>query len=459
MNIKNNIDESLSFHDSIMALAEGSEFKQEEIVSIISEGLISIYKKKYNTQDNVQVIIGDGDVYLLATKKVVDKVVLDGMQIALEDALKIDPSIKLGNEIEIEEHPQDYGRQYMYSAFQLVKSRLNQLKFQKIKDEYDKKIGELILGYVVRRRGDTIYMDIGSFEAIMPVKAQIPKERLRPEDKVKVLLRSVEMDPRGHGLKVVVSRADKRFIEKLFEMEVPEIHDGTVKILTIARIPGVRTKVIVSTEREEVDPVGACVGLRGVRIQSIVRELGHERIDIVPYDEDLKTFIGKAFSPAKCLYIQINEESKSALVVIPDADLPTAIGKDGSNVKLTSQIVQYSIDLKPESSFSADDYESDAKKNLDALFSLKEESVEDLSETSSSEDAIADGETPLEELLSLSKRIIGILNDAGIYSLETLIALELEDLEKIDGIGKTTAKIIMEMILENVEFEEEENIV
>jgi len=444
----------VSFIDAIHQVVADKGFEKDDIYSVIEAGLVAAYKKKFRFIENINVVFDKEkeDVYIIAKRKVVENVVMDGMEILISEAKEIYPNVKLGDEVDIVERPQEYGRIATQTAMQVVSQRLRQLEQNKIKEEYDSKVGELVIGYILRKRGDTIYVDLGKVEAIMPVKHQIPGERYRVEDKIKVLLHSIEDEQRGRGLKVLVSRADKKFMQKLFEMEVPEIYDGIVEIKNIGRIAGMRSKIIVKATRSDVDPVGACVGVKGVRIQAIVRELGNERIDIIEYSDDIREFITNALSPATPSLVRADSENHEALAVVPDKDLSAAIGRDGSNVRIASNVTGYKIDVKSESQFSEDMSSPEARQRLDELFSNEKEL-----ETQEN-DEVEDEEvgTPLSELQGLTKRIIKLLHDAGVHCVEDLIELDLDDLNSKDGIGRVTAEKIMEVISENVEFEEDD---
>ncbi|MDH5719491.1 MAG: transcription termination factor NusA [Spirochaetia bacterium] len=439
-----------AFFDAIHQIVADKGFDKNEVIGIIETGLIAAYRKKYKTTENLRVMIDKEkeEVYLIANRAIVDNVVLPGMQIHIDEAVKHKVDAQIGEYIDIIEHPKDFGRIAAQTALQVVSQRLRQLELEKVKDEYSDKIGDLINGYILRKKGDTIYVDLGKVEAVMPVKHQIPGERYRIEDKIKVYLHSIENELKGSGLRVLVSRADKRFVQKLFEMEVPEIYDGSVEILNIGRIPGTRTKVVVHSSNSDVDPVGACVGIRGVRIQSIVRELGAERIDIIEFSEDAKEFIRNALSPAAPSLVNIDTVKKEALAIVSDKELSVAIGKDGSNVKLASLITGYRIDVKTESTFGTEMASPEARQRLDDLFSresaLKEEEEEE--------------GTLLSELPGLAVRIIRILNENNINYIEDIVTMNEDELVNIEGIGRATAKKIMEVIAENVEFEEDDEI-
>jgi N utilization substance protein A len=440
------IEKKRSFFEDIQQVTADKGFDKNEIMEVVEAGLIAAYKRKYRTTDNVKVVMDKDkdDVYVVARRVVVDNVVLPGMQILLEDARKVKSDAQLGEEIDIIEYPLEFGRICAQAAMQIVAQRLRLLEQNKIREAYEDKIGEIMNGYILRKRGDTVYVDLGKVEAIMPVKHQIPKERYRVEDKIKILLHSIEQDKGGGPLRVIVSRADRMFVQKLFEKEVPEIFEKIVTIKTIGRIPGERSKVVVTSERQNVDPVGACVGVRGVRIQAIVRELGTERIDIVEWAEDPREFITNALTPATPSLVKVDTVSHEALAVVPDKDLAIAIGREGTNVKIASYITGFKIDVKSESQFSTEMASPEARKRLDEIF-----------EVGVPEEAPAEEEgTPLTALPGLAPRIIRILKDNNIRYIEDLVSMDEENLVNIEGIGRATAKRIMEIISENVEFEE-----
>lgn len=439
--------------DSIHQIVATKGFDRSEVLSILEAGMIAAYKRKYKTTENVRVELDkeNESVYVIAAREVVNEVVMEGMQISLEDARKIKPDALLEEIIDVVENPMDFGRISAQTALQVVTQKLKNLETNKIRSEYSERIGELSNGFILRKRNETIYVDLGKVEAIMPVKHQIPGEKYRIEDKIKVLIHSIGEEERGNSLKIIVSRADKKFVQKLFEMEVPEIYDGVVEIKDIRRIAGTRSKVVIHSTRSDVDPVGACVGVRGVRIQSIVRELGNERIDIVEFHEDDKEFVKNSMSPAVPEMIKVDTEKGEALVVVADKDYSIAIGKDGSNVKLASNLTGYRIDVKTHSQFSQEMSSPEARRRLDELFNAESQ------ETTAASAEEEEGGMALRDLPFLSKRIVNILYDGGIKYLEELVEMDENELVKMEGIGKTTAKKIMDIIQENVEFENEEN--
>lgn len=439
-----NKEPSKIFFDAIHQIVSEKGFDRNEVIEVIEAGLIAAYRKKYKTTENIKIIIDkeQEEVYIIANRKVVDTVVLEGMQIGLNEAREINPDAQIGDEIEMKEYPHDYGRIAAQTAMQVISQRLKSIEQNKIREEYSGKVGELMNGYILRKRGDTVYVDLGKVEAIMPVKHQIPGEKYRVEDKIKVLLYSIEAESKGQGTKVLVSRGDKKFVQKLFEMEVPEIYENIVEVKAIARDAGRRTKIVVHSDRSDIDPVGACVGLKGVRIQAIVRELGNERIDIIEYSEDSREMITNALSPASPVFVKVDQIEKKAIAIVADnEERSLAIGKDGSNVKLASYITGHRIEVIMQSEYEGET-NPEIRKQFDNLF------------TPSVEEEEEEG-TSLSDLPGLTPRVKKLLYEGGIKYIEDLVSMEEEDLIALEGIGKTTAKRIMDIISENVEFEEE----
>ena len=433
---------ALDLFEMLTEIAAQKGFKQEDLIEVLKNSLVAAYRKKYKTSDGVDVLISPEkkEIRIIVLKDVVDKVILPGMQIHIDEAKKVDPNINLKDKIKVVEDIDHFGSSAAQTAVYVASQKIRLLEQEKTKEEYSNRIGELINGYIIYKRGDTVYLDLGKVEAIMPVKHQIPRERYRTEDKVKVLLHMIEED-KNNTLKVIVSRTERRFVQKLFEMEVPEIYEGAVEIVTIGRVPGIRSKIVVRSNTPGVDPVGACVGIRGVRIQTIVRELGNERVDIMEYSSNSKEYIKKAISPANPTMVKVDPINNQALVLVSDQDLSAAIGKEGSNVKIASYITGYKINIKSESEFSQEIVSPKARENFEKLFSSDQEPDEN--------------ETLLSELPKLSKRIIHILHQNNIKTVENLLSLDEEGLIALEGIGKTTAKKIIGVISENIEFEEE----
>jgi N utilization substance protein A len=443
-----------TFLEAVQQFCQDKSLSKEAVMAVISDSLSSAYIKKLGLdpeQDHsevVQVGFEKGDTVIKIKKKVVEKENPTTLEISLEEAKTIDSSAKKGDSIWIEEKTNDLSR--------IVSTHAKQAVFQKLKDmerdllyrEFKAKEGELTHGYFQRWKKDIMSIDLGKIEGVMLKKDQNPGEKYRIGDRLKAIIYRVELRPKEPIPFITLSRANGDFVKKLFEMEIPEIYDGIVEILNVARIPSIRTKVVVHTDKIDVDPVGACVGMKGVRIQSIVRELGNERIDIVQYSPDPTVFISHAISPAKPIEVHVNQARKDALVVVSDDSLSLAIGMNGSNVKLASQLSGYRIDIKTVSQYNQELASPEAREKLDRLFSQEEAPVE--------EQEVEEEEfTPLTEIPGLTPRVISLLESGGIHHVERLIEISPEDLAKISGVGAKTADHILRLLKDSVEWVEE----
>jgi N utilization substance protein A len=435
---------SINLFEAIHQICSGKNLERDAVIKILKESLISAYKKKYGQADNVEVVLDKekNDVFLYAIKKVVEKVSDSSLEITLKQAQKHGfPDASLDDEIKIKVSPSEFSRIATVAAKHIVIQKLKEIESLNIYNEFKKKEGELVHGYFHWARKDAIFIDLGKVEGVMPKHHQMPNERYRQDDRIKAIIHKIEYDPKGP--KVILSRTSPEFVKKLFELEIPEIYDKMVNIVAIARQAGIRSKIIVQSTRDDVDPVGACVGMRGVRIQSIVRELGNERIDIIQHTTNVEELIINAMSPANIQQIKIDYQNKEAICIIKDEELSLAIGKDGSNVKLACQITDYKIDLKTESQFAELLTAPEAKAKLNALFESNQNNENPNSD-----------HTPLSDIPGLTKRVIQILQAGGLHSVEDLVETSPEELQNIDGMTKSTAKSIFNLLAEVIEFEE-----
>lgn len=445
-----------AFFDYIQDISTEKGLNREEVMEVVRSSLITAYQKKYGPEARVEVILDKDkpEVSVICRFDVVSNVEFADYEITLEEARKINPEIKEGEVLEIKEHPFEFSRIGATNVRQILLQRLKELEREIIYNEFKAREGELINGYFLRWRDrDLMYIDLGRAEGILPRREQIQGEKFRPGDRVKAIIKNVELrreKSREPGPFITLSRASGSFVKKLFEMEIPEIYDGVVEIVAIARVPGIRTKLLVKSNRIDVDPVGACVGIKGVRIQSIVRELGNERIDIVNFSDDSSELITNALSPARVVDVRVEQNSMDALVVVTDETYSQAIGNNGHNVKLASQLTGYRLFVKSQAQYNEEISSPEARARLEEIFSkpAPEESVIVEEETEEEEF------TRLSELPGLSDRVIQILEDAGIVSVEQLVEMEQEELEDVPRLGKVTAKQIMKIIAESVEFEE-----
>ena len=368
--------------EAFATLEKTKGIKQDVIVEAIEAALVAAYKKNYNQATNVVVEFDErkGDFKLMTEKEVVDEVHDDRLEISLKDALTINKAYEVGDKIRFEVAPKNFGRIAAQTAKQVIMQHLREAERNHIIDEYSQYEDELITGTVERRDNRFVYVKIGNVEAIMPRNDQMPNENYNPQDQIRVLVTHVGSDTKG--AQITVSRTAPDMVKRLFEQEVPEIYDGTVEIVSIAREAGDRTKIAVKSNDSNIDPVGTCVGQRGARVQNVVNELGGENIDVVKYEEDPSDFIANALNPAEVIAVQFGneEDEKSALVIVPDYQLSLAIGKKGQNVRLAARLTGYKIDIRPESEVEFVD-ENTAEANQENAEAETEEIV----------DSVADG--------------------------------------------------------------------
>jgi len=338
--------------DFIQALAQIEDEKGipvSALMEAIEQALVSAYRRNFGTAQNVRVELDaeTGDFRVLALREVVEEVTDPAVQVSLEEAREMDPSYDVGDVVETEVTPSDFGRIAAQTAKQVVLQRIREAERGIIFEEYSQREGDIVTGVVQRQEYRNYYINLGKTEAVLTPSEQIPGERLRPSERVKVYI--VEVKKTTKGPQIYLSRTHPGLVKRLFELEVPEIHDGLVEIRAIAREPGSRTKVAVASRDPNVDPVGACVGAKGVRVQAVVHELKGEKIDVVPWSEDEREYVGNALRPAKVLYTELFPEEKTARVVVPDHQLSLAIGREGQNARLAAKLTGWKIDIKSES--------------------------------------------------------------------------------------------------------------
>jgi len=340
---------NLEFLEAIEALEREKHMSKDMLINAIESALVSAYKKNYGTSQNVRVDINreTGDINVFMRRDIVEEVEDPFSQASLEEAREIDPSYEIGDVIEYMVTPMDFGRIAAQTAKQVVIQRIRETERGMIYDDYITRQTEVVTGVVQRMSNGTVFVNMGRAEGILAEKEQIPGERFRTGDRIKVYVMDVKRSTKGP--QVFLSRTHPGLVKRLFELEVPEIQEGTVEIKSVAREAGSRSKIAVCTYDENVDPVGSCVGPRGSRVQAVVNELCGEKIDIINWSEDPGKMISAALSPSKVEMVMINEEEKSALVVVPDFQLSLAIGKEGQNVRLAARLCGWKIDIKSHS--------------------------------------------------------------------------------------------------------------
>lgn len=339
------------FIEAIGALEKEKDISKDILIEAIESALVSAYKKNYGTSQNVRVNIDRelGDIDVFMRKDVVEEVEDDMVEISLEEALEIDPRYEVGDVVEYQVTPRDFGRIAAQTAKQVVVQRIREAERGMIFDDYITKQGEIITGTVQRISNETIFVNMGKAEGILAATERVPGEKYGINDRIKVYIMDVKRTTKGP--QVFLSRSHPGLVKRLFELEVPEIEDGVVEIKSIAREAGSRTKIAVYTEDENVDPVGACVGTRGSRVQNIVDELSGEKIDIITWSEDPEILISNVLSPAKVEKVIIEDEEKTATVIVPDYQLSLAIGKEGQNVRLAAKLCGWKIDIKSHTQY------------------------------------------------------------------------------------------------------------
>jgi N utilization substance protein A len=351
---------------------------EELILRTIENTLLAALKRRFGNTDNVIIRwIDETIVSVQVKKKIVDGVYDPLSEIDLSEAQEIKMDAEEGDDLLIDIDLREFDRSEIQSAKQTAHQSIREIQKDSLYSEYKDKIGEIIIGYYQRERDGTIYVDLGRTEGIFPKKYQSPREEFHVNDRIKAMIAEVEKSKSG-SLRIVLSRTHTDFVRAIFELEVPELYDKVVCIHKIVREPGYRTKLAVYSNREDVDPVGACVGLKGSRIQSVIKELEGEKIDVLKYDTDPVVFIKNALSPAEVRDVIILDEGKhQALAIVPETQLSLAIGKQGLNVKLANRLVDWSIDVKTIKQFEGMDIGSEARKVASELFGDINESVEE----------------------------------------------------------------------------------
>ena len=339
----------------ILALEELEKEKgmdKEYLLEAIETALVTAYKRNFDSLENVKVEMDrqTGATHLYAIKKVVEKVEDPETEIELKEAQKINPDYNLDDEINIEIVPRDFGRIAAQTAKQVIIQKLREAEREIVYNEFEERKGEIVSGLIQKADGNIVVMDLGKLEGVMPKKEQIPTETYRVNDKIKGYIVKVEKGQKG-APQVMVSRSHPDFVRKLLEFEIPEIYEGVIEIKSVSRDPGYRSKVAVYSPDPNIDPVGSCVGQKGVRIQNVINELNGEKIDVIEWNEDPSIYIAASLLPAQILAVDIKPENKFAQVIVPDDQLSLAIGKSGQNARLAARLTDWKIDIKSETQF------------------------------------------------------------------------------------------------------------
>jgi N utilization substance protein A len=435
--------------EAIRQLISEKGISEELIVNTLQEALLAAYKKKFGTSDNAIIRFRENyegvDIY--SKKVIVDEDDLEDevLQMTLEEARNYAEDAEVGDILELPVDPQDFDLQSVMVAKQTTRQNFRDISRDTLYAEYKSKQGELIIGYYQRERNGVIYVDLGKVEGIFPKKYQSPREAYHVGDRIKALI--YEVDKGKNGLQIILSRSHAEFVTKLLELEIPEIYDKTIEIFKIVREPGYRTKVAVFSKRDDIDPVGACVGPKGMRSQLISQELEGEKIDFIKYDIDARQFIKNALSPAEVKTVHILDEAKhTALAIVADKELPIAIGKMGQNVKLANRLCDWNIDVKTEEQYLQDGRNVELKRVADSLFTDAGEETEEAAEES----------VLLSDLPGMNQEWIAALAAAGISLVEEFLEKEDEELARVSGLPLAVIESVQGIIEENIEIVQEE---
>ncbi|OIO66144.1 MAG: transcription termination factor NusA [Candidatus Marinimicrobia bacterium CG1_02_48_14] len=406
--------------EAFIQVAKDKNIDRKELAGIIKEIFMTLIQKKYGNVDNFDVIVNmdKGEIEIYQEKEVVETVFDSDFEVDLETARLVAPDLEIGDPYIDVVDPDSFGRRLITYARQTLNQKIQEFEKEEIFNDYAERVGEIILGEIHQIRRDALFINIDKAELKMPRDQQIYNERYRRGDSIRAIIKEVRKDKKNY--EIIISRADPAFLIKLFKTEVPEIEDGIIEIKAISREPGDRTKIIVESNDKRIDAVGACVGMKGSRIQVIVRELNGEKIDIINYSSEPQLLIQRALSPAKPYHVELNQARNRALALFEDSEISVAIGKSGQNVRLASKVTGFEIDAKSRS-------EVEGTSDVD-LF--------------------------LVDVENLPTRVVNILVENGIETVNEVVNTSRESLLSIKGLGEKLLDEFLEALHEEVEIEE-----
>ena len=348
-------EQAIDNKELILALEELEKekgIKKDYLLESIETALVTAYKRNFDALENVRVEMDKqtGATHVYSVKDVREKANDEATEISIKEAQKINPDLGEGDTVEVEIVPRDFGRIAAQTAKQVIIQKLREAERDIIFNEFNERKGEIVSGLIQKADHNIVVMDLGKLEGVMPAKEQIPTEKYKVNEKVKGYVLDVERGAKG-APQVIVSRSHPDFVRKLLEFEIPEIYEGVIEIKSVSRDPGYRSKVAVYSPDPNIDPVGSCVGQKGVRIQNVINELNGEKIDVIEWNEDPSIYIASALLPAQILAVDVKEEEKFAQVIVPDDQLSLAIGRSGQNARLAARLTNWKIDIKSETQF------------------------------------------------------------------------------------------------------------
>lgn len=409
---------NLQLIEVMRQIERSRKVNKDVLIDAIKAALISASRKNYGAAQDIRVSFNPdtGDLMAYVKKTVVEEVREPWREITLDEAKPLRRDIEIGQDIELAMAPSEFGRIAAQTAKQVVVQRVRESERNAIYDEFKKRQGELINGVVLRTEQKNIILDLGDTEAVLPAREQVPREAYQNGDRVKALI--VDIRKTSRTPQVIVSRSHPNLIRKLFEIEVPEIADGVVEIKAVAREVGARSKVAVASRDKNVDPVGACVGLKGSRVQAIVREIRGEKIDVIPYSENITDLLEAALQPAKVVRVDVSASGEQATVIVPNDQLSLAIGKNGQNVRLAAKLTNRRIDIISDSQ-----HQEILRKKA--------------------EEAFAAAAPALDKIAGIGPKIAEKLKEAGYADVASLRTVTLETLTEVPGVGPKTAEKIL----------------
>ncbi len=415
--------------EALGQIAREKNVGKELVIETLGAGIVSAARRRYGPNADIRVTFDDatGGMRIEYVRKVVDDLIDEEREVEIDDARAVDPNAKVGDDLKVELSLEEFGRNAIQAAKQVVVQCVREAERENVYQNYHDRVGEIVTGTVQQVNRGNLIVNHGRAEALMPWREQIRREQYRQGDTVRALI--IEVQRNSKGPQIILSRASADFLMKLFEQEVPEILEGIVRINAVAREAGGRSKIAVSSNELRVDPVGACVGMKGSRVQGIVRELSGERIDIVPYSDDPIAFVSKALSPAKILQVVPDEPNRRMKVIVAEDQLSLAIGKSGQNARLAARLTGYEIDLVSEEEF-----------------------------------AISRGQVPrkdhigVENIEGLGPKTVENLIQAGFESVQDVVKATIEDLINVPGVGDVTAQKIYLAAVQHLEKVEAERL-
>lgn len=402
--------------EAFSQLIKEKNIDKEQLTEIVHSTVMGMIKKKYGTTDNfdVYVSLDKGEIEVHQTKVIVENVTDEVREIDVETARLTEPDLEPGDEFLVIIDPVTFGRRLITSAKQNLNQRIRDEEKRAISDEFETRLGEIVMGDIRQiSRGD-VFVNVDRTEVVLPKKEQIENERYRRGDNIRALVKEVRRTSRGP--EIIVSRSDPKFLVRLFELEVPEIYDGIIEIKAVARQPGERSKIAVSSNDKRIDAVGACVGMKGIRIQSVSKELNNEKVDVIPWSYDKEVFITRALSPAKPVRVLVDEPNNRAVAVLPDDQVSLGIGRGGQNRRLTSKLTGVEIEIMKESEYRKMIEEQRGKETL------------------------------IDNIEGLSQAMLGKLKDAGLETVSDVLEIGEQGLRNIKGIGEKTALKIWTLV-------------